>query len=382
MAQMETARSQGKNTASETIFIYHVDLDCFFASIEMRENPALRKIPLIVGGDKKTRKGVVLTCNYKAREYNIHSGMSVREALRLCPSAICVSKHRHLYKPVSEKVMNILSRYSDNFRQTSIDEAYLDLTNEVLNQYNGNPLVLAQEIKKTVYLQEGITCSIGVGPNTTIAKMATSQNKPNGITVVSLDTLADFLQPLSVQSISGIGPKTAKMLKEKYGIETIGQIMRHSTKYELIRKFGRLGLFFYRIITGQGRTTINPKTSHEIKSISKGKTFFGKLKNGHPISEYKLLRDLTENVHQRLIEKNLRYKTVTLEVKFQENLKTVSKSKTFLSANDDKNRIQNTVSKFLKDLSQPGKPIRKLAVRVSNLENFDPYQKRLSAFFN
>jgi DNA polymerase IV (DinB-like DNA polymerase) len=256
MALVKRGNTVEKKESLLQEFIFHIDLDCFFASVELRERPALRGFPVVVGGNKETKKGVVLTCTYEAREFGIHSGMSILQAVQLCPDIICVGTSRGLYKQISDNIMTILQSYTDEFRQASIDEAYLNLTSVVINDYNGNPLPLAQKIKDQIFEAEEITCSIGIGPNTTIAKMATSQNKPNGITFVPKERRKDFLQPLLVSRISGIGPKTATWLQEKHDITTIGQIMALETEYEMIREFNSLGKFFYKIISGKGRTSI------------------------------------------------------------------------------------------------------------------------------
>ncbi|MHA1354981.1 MAG: Y-family DNA polymerase, partial [Candidatus Heimdallarchaeota archaeon] len=343
---------------------FHVDLDCFYAAVEMREDPTLVGKPIIVGGDKETKRGVVLTCNYEARKFGLHSGMPVRKALELCPEALCVSSHRSMYKEVSQSIMSILSSYTDAFRSASIDEAYLNLTKEVYENYNGDPIPLAQEIKDEIFEEERITCSIGIGPNTSIAKIATSQNKPDGITYVRKEDIKDFLYPLNVRRLSGIGPKSATSLKNKHSIETIGQIIDIGT-------------------SGQGRTVVEPSNSYGVKSISRGRTFYGSVKDGEPVTAESLLPKLIENVHDRLKKRLFRFKTVTLEVKLQKGLRTLNRSRSFLAANDDKERITITAFELLNEVKKqhPKQPIRKIAIRVSNFERLDPQQKTLAEFF-
>ena len=280
--------------------------------------------------------------------------------------------------------MAILSSYTDEFRCASIDEAYLNLTKVINEKFNGNPLTLAEEIKKEIFDTEGITCSIGIGPNTTIAKMATSQNKPNGITYVPKEKIKEFLKPLPVRRISGIGPKSAESLKRKHGIEKIGQIMELETEFEMIRKYGSLGKFFYRVISGEGRTILKPNDYFGAKSISKGRTFYGYLEDdGEPITAEKLLPKLIDQVHERLMKRFFRFKTVTLEIKLQNNFKNLNRSRSFQAANDDKERITTTVFELLEDFRNTYKdePIRKVAVRVSNFEKRDHQQKSLMDFF-
>ncbi|MBD3193146.1 MAG: DNA polymerase IV [Candidatus Heimdallarchaeota archaeon] len=366
-----------KNDSSQPKFLFHVDLDCFFAAVEMREDPSLQGKPVLVGGNKETKRGVVVTCNYEARKYGVHSGMSALEALTLCPDAVCVSKQYALYGKVSKNIMSILASYSEKFRKASIDEAYLDLTEKVNTEFQGNPILLAQKIKEAIFTAEGITCSIGIGSTVAIAKMATAQNKPNGITHVLSEKLKEFLAPLPVSRVNGIGPKTAKKLKEKHSIETIGDIITLGTKYEMIRKLGGLGNFFYKLISGEGRTTVQPRDSQATKSISKGKTFYGESQNGERLTAEEVLPRLINNVHRRLVNKKFRFKTVTLEVRFQNDLNTTSKSKSFLAANDDKQRITKTSFALLQEIKKMNEPIRKVTVRLSNFMKQDPKQKSI-----
>lgn len=365
-------------------FIFHVDLDCFFAAVEMREDPSLVGKPVIVGGDKETKRGVVTTCNYEARKFGIHSGMSAMKAIELCPEVICVQKGKYeLYREVSDNVMTILSSYTEHFRSGSIDEAYLNLTQEVFQNHNGNPIPLAEEIKNEIYKAEKITCSIGIGPNTTIAKIATSQNKPNGVTYVPKEDIKKFLTPLPIRRISGIGPKTAERLKRKHDLETIGEIIALETEHAMIRKFGDLGKFFYRVISGEGRTIIKPNNSFGAKSISKGRTFYSSMRDGEPLTAEQIIPNLIDNVHERLTKKFFRFRTVTLEVRLQNGFKDINKSKSFLAANDDKERIIISINELLDEIRKtfPGEPIRKVAVRVSNFEKFDPNQKSITDYF-
>ncbi|MHA1212617.1 MAG: DNA polymerase IV [Candidatus Heimdallarchaeota archaeon] len=366
-------------------FIFHVDLDCYFAAVEMREDPSLVGKPIMVGGNKDTKRGIVTTCSYEARKFGVHSGMSAKEAIDLCPDIICVRRGNYsLYREVSDSIMDILHSYTDEFRSASIDEAYLNLTEEVEDDYKGYPIPLAEEIKQEIFDSEKITCSIGIGPNTTIAKIATGRNKPDGITYVPKQSIMRFLAPLPVKAISGIGPKSAESLKRKHDITTIGQIIAIGSEHEMIRKFGRLGSFFYRVVTGVGRTTIQPNSSFGAKSISKGRTFHGQMFDGEQISIKKILPNLIDSVHERLVKKSFRYKTITLDVRFQDNFQNITRSRSFLAANDDKERLQTTIYEILAEINREfgNAQIRKAAVRVSNLIQHDPLQKTITDYFN
>ena len=383
MVFLQLPKVTKKTPQKEGQFLFHVDLDCFFAAVEIREDPSLIGKPVAVGGDRETRRGVVTSCNYIARKFGLHAGMPINKALDLCPDLITTGRHHSLYRDVSDNIMSILSSYTDQIRVASIDEAYLNLTTEVETEYQGDPLPLAKKMKQEIYEAEQINCSIGIGPNTTIAKIATGEAKPNGIKYVPQEKIKEFLTPLSVRKMSGIGPKTTESLKRKHGIETIGQIIAVGDEVEMLRKFGDLGKFFYRIISGKGRTIIKPINTYGGKSISNGRTFWGQLDDGEQITAEKILPKLIDNVHDRLMKKNFKYKTVTLAVRLQDNFQNINRSRSFLAANDDKERLKTTVYEILDEIKQAynNAPIRKVAVRVSNFTKQDPLQKNITDFF-
>ena len=383
MVFLQLPKVTKKTQQREGQFLYHVDLDCFFAAVEIREDPELAGKPVAVGGNRETRRGVITSCNYIARKFGLHAGMPINKALDLCPDLICTGRHHSLYRDVSDNIMSILSSYTDEIRVASIDEAYLNLTSEVENEYDGDPLPLAKQMKTEINEAEQINSSIGIGPNTTIAKIATGEAKPDGIKFVPPEKIIDFLTPLSVRKMSGIGPKTTERLKRRHGIETIGQIIAIGDEVEILRKFGDLGKFFYRIISGRGRTIINPINTYGAKSISNGRTFWGQMDDGEQVTPEKILPKLIDSVHDRLVKKNFKYKTITLAVRLQDNFQNINRSRSFLAANDDKERIKTTVYEILDEVKHAhnNAPIRKVAVRVSNFTKQDPLQKTITEFF-
>jgi len=187
--------------------ILHVDMDSFFASVEVRENPALKVKPLVVGADPKGGKGrgVVSTCSYEARKYGIRSGMPISCAFHLCPDAVFLPVNFELYIRVSKKVMEILKRYADTFEQVGIDEAFLDISSGGTLETASH---LAQKIKEEIYEREKLTCSISIGPTKIVAKIASDFRKPDGLTLVDLEHVEEFLFSLKVGKIPGIGRKT------------------------------------------------------------------------------------------------------------------------------------------------------------------------------
>jgi DNA polymerase IV (DinB-like DNA polymerase) len=202
-----------KTNNTDRHITFHVDMDSFFASIEVRERPELKGLPVVVGSDPKggSGRGVVSTCSYEARKYGIHSAMPISQAYKLCPSAAFVPVNMKLYAGVSSNVMEILKGFSEKFQQVSVDEAYLIPGPEIRNFEEA--AIYALRIKDEVKRQERITCSVGAGPNKLISKIASGYKKPDGLTLVRPEDVRDFLFPLNVSKIPGIGEKTTESLK-------------------------------------------------------------------------------------------------------------------------------------------------------------------------
>ncbi len=249
--------------------IFHIDMDGFFSSVEVRKDSSLRGLPVVVGSDPKggEGRGVVSTCSYEAREYGIHSAMPISKAYRLCPDAVFLPVNMRLYHQVSESIMEILRSYASGFQQVSVDEAYLDVTGLVSDYKEAEKL--AMKIKDHVRVSEGITCSIGIASNKTVAKIASDYEKPDGLTVVTPDAVREFLYLLNVSKIPGVGTKSQVTL-EKMGIRTIGDIGRCDVQL-LVAKFGKRGIRLKQIANG---TYFSEMVEFRlVKSISKEDTF-------------------------------------------------------------------------------------------------------------
>ena len=227
--------------------VMHVDMDSFFASIEVRRDPSLAGRPVIVGADPKggAGRGVVSTCSYEARRYGVHSGMPISRAYDLCPHGVYLPVDRNLYVRTSADIMAILSRHAGRIEQVSIDEAYLDVSDA-----GGFPAAeaLAAAIKQEVRETVGITCSVGVAPGKAVAKIASDYKKPDGLTVVRPEEVAGFLAPLPVEKIPGVGRKTGEDLRQM-GIRTIGDLAGHDIQ-ALIARLGRSGISMHRLARG------------------------------------------------------------------------------------------------------------------------------------
>ena len=245
--------------------IMHIDMDYFYAAIEERENPELREKPVVVGADpKKGRgRGVVSTCNYKAREFGIKSGLPISKAYKLCKDCVFLPVNMELYQKVSEKIMDTLRKYSEKSEQVSIDEMFLDISRKAKGFADAEKL--AKKIKKEILEKEKLTCSIGIGPNRLIAKIASDFKKPDGLTAVKPDKVYDFISPMNVRKLWGIGPKTAEILKEM-GIETVKQLSK-AKQDKLIEEFGSFGHEMHLMSKGIDESEV--EESFEIKSIGR-----------------------------------------------------------------------------------------------------------------
>jgi DNA polymerase-4 len=203
--------------------IIHVDMDCFYAAVEMRDFPQYQNIPLAVGGDGP--RSVLSTCNYQARQFGVRSAMPAIKAKQLCPELVIVNGRMSVYKEVSNHIREIFSRYTNLIEPLSLDEAFLDVTDS--NQFQGSATLIAEQIRSDIFNELNLTASAGIAPNKFIAKIASDENKPNGQCVVSPDKVASFVEQLSLKKIPGIGPKTFQKL-QSFGFSTCADVRASS----------------------------------------------------------------------------------------------------------------------------------------------------------
>jgi len=246
--------------------IIHVDMDCFYAAVEMRDDPSLRNIPLAVGGDAD-RRGVISTCNYIARGFGIHSAMATAYAKRLCPELKVVPGRMSHYKEVSVQIREILKRYTDLIEPLSLDEAYLDVTGS--SDHQGSATLIAQDIREAISNELNLTASAGIAPNKFIAKICSDENKPNGQYVVTPDEVDEFCKQLPLGKIPGVGKVTVNRLT-KLGLTTCNDI-RELGEAESVRKLGSLGALLYKRAFGVDNRPLT--TSWVRKSVSVERTF-------------------------------------------------------------------------------------------------------------
>jgi len=242
---MAAEESTDKLTQEKQRKIIHIDMDCFFAAVEVRENPHLKGKAVAVGG-KPNSRGVVAACNYEAREYGVHSAMPMSRAVQKCPKLITTPVHMDLYKTVSAKIHSIFEQYTTLIEPLSLDEAYLDVTD--CKQCNGSATLIAQEIRAKIFQSQRLTASAGVAPNKFLAKVASDWNKPNGQKVITPNEVANFVKVLPVTAISGVGKVTAKKM-HSLNLSSCGDLQK-LTLEQLHAYFGRFGESLYQYSRG------------------------------------------------------------------------------------------------------------------------------------
>ena len=341
--------------------IFHVDLDAFYASVEEREKPSLRGIPLIIGADPKGGKGrgVVVACSYEARKRGLHSGQPISRAYRLCLDGVYIRPNLALYGQVSLDVMELIRKFADKFEQVSIDEAYLDVT-QSCSRYGG-PIELAKRVKSELKESEGLTCSIGISPNKSAAKIASDFQKPDGLTYVDPEHVKEFLAPLPVSRISGIGKKTEPKLNE-LGIKTIGDLAKYSPKM-LYRQFGKSAVWLWAIANAEERVEV--QETYVMKSIGAEHTFEVDTRDWSSV-DARLLA-LVDSVHERLLEEGMTYRTVTLKIRFT-GFETYTRAKTLRLPTERKDVIKDVIRGLSDEFRNLPKKVRLVGVRVSGLE--------------
>lgn len=363
-------KNSSKNHTKHRI-ILHLDMDAFFAQIEERENPQFKGKPVVVGADPKggDGRGVVSTCNYEARKYGIHSALPISKAFELCPKAIFLPVNMELYEKVSEQIMNIIKRYSPKWEIVSLDEAYLNLA--LLKGYK-KAESLAEKLKKEIFEREKLTSTIGIGPNKLIAKMATNKAKPDGLLIIKPNQVKSFLEPLDIEEIPGIGPKTAERLRV-LGVRKIKEL-KSLSKVKLKELFGIVGETIYERARGIDGA---PVTSEEIiKSIGKEHTFEKDTRDPEIIfgAFEKIINDVWQEITDynppttlplSRAPNNFSFKTITVICRFS-GFETHTKSKTFKNPLQDLEILRKEAKKLLlRFLIENPKLVRLVGLRVA-----------------
>jgi DNA polymerase IV (DinB-like DNA polymerase) len=339
--------------------IFHLDMDHFYTAVEQREHPEYKGKPVIVGANPKEGKGrgVVSTSNYEARKVGIRSGMPISKAWKLCPEAVYLPPNFPLYIQVSNEIMAIAQKYADKFEQWGIDEAFLDVTSKVKSYAEAE--ALAREIKRDISDNERLTCSIGVGPNKLIAKIASDYQKPDGLTVVKENEVEQFLAPLPARKLLWVGHKTEEKLKTM-GITTINELA-HSDPTVLAETFGVMGTQMYLSAQGIDRSEVQTRT--EVKSISHETTFEEDTADAKTVLD--ALDWLSEEVSKEATDQNLFFKTISIKVRY-ENFETHTRSKTLPFMTNRLQDLKKNARELLQIYLKPDRRIRLIGVRVSS----------------
>ena len=341
--------------------ILHLDMDYFFAQVEERENPRFKGKPLIVGADPKGGKarGVVSTCNYEAREFGIHSGMAISRAYEACPQATYLPVNKKLYSRVSERVFSIMEGVTSNCERVSFDEAYLNLSG-VVKGY-GQAKKIAAELKKLILSKEELTCSIGVGENKMIAKMASEEEKPDGLTVIRPNETKRFISGKPVEEIPGIGPKTKLKIETLLGkSDPKIKDLRGLSKTQLKDELGKRGESIFERARGRDSSKVSSKV--KTKSLGRETTF-----NKNTTDPEKIIstfKSVCKEVAELAKEEEELIKTVVAVCRF-EGFNTYTRQKSFNPVEPAEDLIyKQGVRLLLKLLAEKAKPVRLLGVRV------------------
>jgi DNA polymerase-4 len=348
--------------------ILHVDMDAFYASVAERDDPSLRGKAVVVGAGAR---GVVLSANYAARKYGIRAAMPVGRAKRMAPHAIFVTPDHQRYSEVSAKVMEIFDSFTPLVEPISLDEAFLDVTGA--RKLLGTGREIAVEIRRQVEASEGITCSVGIAPSKFIAKLASGHCKPNGILEIPADRILNFLHPLPVNAIWGVGPKTAETL-ERLGLRTVADIA-NLPRATLIRALGQAsGASLYELAWGRDYRDVTPNEPD--KSISAAETFAQDLDDPEEILR-EFLR-LTEKAAARLRENGYYAKTISIKVRFAD-FSTISRSKTLPLPIDSTHDIYEIAKSLYLALNLDRAHLRLVGISLDNLSEAAPEQLLLGA---
>ena len=356
--------------------ILHADFDAFYAAVEQLDNPNLRGKPVVVGGSAEGR-GVVASASYEAREFGVRSAMPMRTAQRLCPQAIRVGARFDRYREISQHVMSIFRDLTPLVEPLSLDEAYLDVTSVV--DQGRQPATIAADLKQRVKDELGLTISVGVATSKSIAKIASDMDKPDGLTVVSLqvDERA-FLAPLPIRDLWGVGPKTAERLIAD-GIETIGDIARQDENW-LRERFGRHGVQMQRLALGEDDSPVVVR--RETKSVSAETTFAQDISDPEALQE--VVNRLSQRVSQQLKRSQLQGRTVKLKLRLSD-FTTFTRQRTLPQSVQSADDLSQSAGELLRAELYGRRRFRLVGVGVSGFEQSDedpdePRQLRFAGF--
>lgn len=356
-----------KKVLEQDRHIIHIDMDCFYAAVEMRDDPSLRNIAIAIGG--KSKRSVLCTANYPARKYGVRAAMPSLMAMKLCPHLKIIPGRYNVYKEESQKIRDVFERYTDLIQPLSLDEAFLDITH-LVDQYN-RPDQIAERIRKDIFHETELTASAGISPNKFLSKVASDWNKPNGQLIISKHNILDFVEELSLSKIPGVGPKSMERLS-RMGLNTCGDIQEKESEW-MEKYFGKHGLDLYRLSFGLDDRPV--RTESIRKSLSVENTFADDIEGWN--SCLKEVKSLLPEVKYRLkrfkekknIQQNI-LKSLVVKIKFHDfQSVTVEKScppevfQNFWDKGQWTKELDELMQGLLKQgLDKGGKPVRLLGM--------------------
>ena len=334
--------------------IIHIDMDAFYASVEQHDFPELKGKPLAVGGGMY---GVVAAASYEARKFGVRSAMPGKTALEKCPQLIVVKPRFQRYKEISQQIRKIFYEFTDLVEPLSLDEAYLDVTENKKNMESANDI--AREIRKRIFEETGLTASAGISINKFLAKVASDYNKPNGQKTIHPTQILDFMEDLPIEKFFGIGKVTANKMHELHIFK--GSDLKKKSLDELLKLFGKSGNYYYNVVRGIHNSEVKP---HRIqKSVAVEETFWENLLDEEAV--FKQLKIISEELEIRLSKKGIKGKSLTLKIKYKD-FTQYTRSKTQEVYFDGNLDFYETAQK-LWELRPFDKPVRLLGLSLSNL---------------
>ncbi|MBE6182936.1 MAG: DNA polymerase IV [Bacillus sp. (in: Bacteria)] len=351
--------------------ILHIDMNSFFASIEIADHPELKGKPIAIAGDPKERKGVIVTCSYEAREYGVKTTMPVWEAKKLCPHLLIIQPHHDRYREASRDFFSILHQITPLVEPVSIDEGYVDITEE---HHLGSPVQISKFIQQRIFSELSLPCSIGIAPNKFLAKMASDMKKPMGITILRKRDVANKLWPLPILDMHGIGKKTAEKLQSIH-IFTIRDLA-HANDIQLKQLLGIRGIQLKERANGIDARPVDPESINITKSIGRSRTFPEDIIEDHVIDV--VLQNLAKETSLRLKRKGYLTANIMITIRYH-NRKTITRSrKLHRPIQETEELFYEARSLFIQHWN--GNPVRLLGVTGSDLVEEQQANEQLDLF--
>ncbi|WP_342043127.1 DNA polymerase IV [Bacillus sp. OTU2372] len=351
--------------------ILHVDMNSFYASVEMAYDPELKGKPLAIAGNVEERRGIIVTCSYEARKFGVKTTMPLWEAKKLCPQLVVMKPNFERYRAASTAMFEILRQYTELVEPVSIDEGYMDITESFSL---GSPIEIAESIQKRILKQLDLPCSIGIAPNKFLAKTASDMKKPLGITIMRKRDIPTVLWPLNTNEMHGVGKKTAEKL-QTIGIHTIGDLAK-GNEIQLKSLLGINGLRIKERANGIDFRLVDPESVSEFKSIGNSTTLPRDISNQQEL--FQVLEGLSETVSTRLRRKTVMASALAITIRYKDR-KTISKSMKLLNPINHQNDI-STIAKQLFLKAWNGDPVRLLGITGNDLVEQDHAYKQLDLF--